>query len=132
MSLRTEDGSEPAATSASVTRSSTERRAARIATHTSRRRDRGAVVRRLLRAHAPHVGERPVHGADDVGHGDAVGGSSEAVAAVGTALAGDEPGPAQVDEDVLQELERELLCVGERLALDRAAFGRQFSMARTA
>jgi hypothetical protein len=46
-----------------------------------------------------------VDGADDVGQGDLVGGAGQPEAAVGAALAADEPGPPQLGEDGLQELD---------------------------
>ena len=63
-------------------------------------------------------GERPLDGADDVGDRDLVRRTGQPVAAVRPALAGTMPALAQVGEDVLQELQRDVLRRGDRLALD--------------
>src|SRR6185295_3796277 len=89
-------GSSPRATSASVTDSSTARRLARTATHTSRS---GAAAPR----YSTSSERRP----------------REPVAAVGAALAADETALPQVAHDVLEELERDLLRLRDPLGLDR-------------
>ncbi len=58
----------------------------------------GPVVVGGLGPEAAHLGERTVEGTDDVGDGDGVGVSGQAVAALGASLAGDDPGAAEVGQ----------------------------------
>ena len=74
---------------------------------------------------AADAGERAVDRADHVGERDLVGGPGEPVAAVGAAPALDDPGVAQLEQDVLQEAQRDRLAGGQPLALHRGvALGR--------
>ena len=66
----------------------------------------GAEVLDVLGRLAADAGQRALDGADDVGEGDLLGRLGEPVAAVGAALGADEPGVAEVGEDVLEELVR--------------------------
>src|SRR4051812_34234621 len=79
----------------------------------------GAVVDDVLGALAAHRRERSLDRADDVGDRDLARRPVEPVAALGAALAADETGVAHVAEDVLEELQRDALRLGERLALRR-------------
>ena len=107
--------------SATVTCSSTARRLARTASQTSRQRHGRTVVGQAVRPGAPDVGQRALDGPDDVGDRDLVRGLREAVAAVDPPLGGDQAGPLQLVEDVLQEALRDRLRAGEALAPHRAA-----------
>ena len=75
---RDASGSSPAATSASVTSSSTARMFARSATKTSRSAVAAPCVLELLGPDAAHVRERPLDRADDVGEGDLARAASRA------------------------------------------------------
>ena len=110
-------GSLPLARSASVTCSSTDRRLARSATHTSGRCSAAPVVVQLTRDGSLHRGQRPLDRAQHVGDRDLGRGPGELVAAVGTAAGAHDPGPAQLGEDVLEEVLRDRLAPGELLAL---------------
>ena len=68
---------------------------------------------------AADAGDRALDRADDVGEADLRRRPAEPVAAVGAALARDELGAAQLEQDVLEEVERDLLRGRELLALDR-------------
>ena len=107
--------------SATVTCSSTARRLARTASQTSRSGTAAPVVGQAVRPGAPDVGQRALDGPDDVGDRDLVRGLREAVAAVDPPLGGDQAGPLQLVEDVLQEALRDRLRAGEALAPHRAA-----------
>ena len=74
---------------------------------------------RGLRALAPNRRQRPLDRADDVREDDLVGRLRQPVAALRAAPAGDDPDVLELAEDVLEELERDLLRLGDRLALDR-------------
>jgi hypothetical protein len=82
-----------------------------------------AVLHRLGKG-AADVGQRPVHHPDDVGDGDLVGRAGQPVAALGAPLALHDAGVAQLGEDVLQELQRDALRLGDPVALDRPVAGR--------
>ena len=73
----------------------------------------GAVVAGGLGPEAPHLGQRPVERPDHLGQGDLLGRPGQAVAAVGPALAGHQPGPAEVGQDGAEEPRREALVGGE-------------------
>jgi hypothetical protein len=62
-----------------------------------------------------------VDGTDNVGQGDLGRGPGEPEAAVRPALAADQPGAAQLGQDGLDELARDILRAGELLAGDVAA-----------
>ena len=79
-------GSSPAASSASVTCSTTLRTLARTAIQISLQVLGGAEVLDVLRRLAADAGQRALDGADDVGERDLLGGLGEPVAAVGAAL----------------------------------------------
>src|SRR5262245_52730829 len=79
---------------------------------------RRPLVRDVVGPKPADVGERALDRADHLGEGDLVRRPREPVAAVGAALGAHEPGLAEVAEDVLEELERHLLRLGEALALD--------------
>ena len=83
VSLATERGRRPATMSSRLTRSSTLRRLARTATHTSWRCSAAPVVVRRLGAQAPYLGQGPVEGPHDVGHADLLGRPGQAVATLG-------------------------------------------------
>ena len=113
-----------AATSATVTCSSTARRLARTATHTSRNRSAlpWYVIssERTPRTFASGPSTARITSASVISSA----GPREPVAAVGTALAGDETRVPEVDQDVLEEVERDLLRLREPVALHRAGAGR--------
>ena len=68
-----------------------------------------AAVRKLVGPDALHRGERAFDRPQHVGHGDLVRGPGELVAAVGAAPGVDDPGPAELGEDVLEEVLRDPL-----------------------
>lgn len=70
---------------------------------------RGAGVGHVLRTLSPHLGQRALDGAEDIGKRDVSAITSEAIATTAPPLAHDEARPAKVDEQVLDELRRELL-----------------------
>ena len=107
--------------SASVVVSSTPRMLVRRSIQTSRRA--AAPSRCSATSSGPraaHGRDRPLDGADHVGDGHLGRRLREPVAALGAALARDDPAPAQLEQDVLEEVERDLLGRGEPLALERA------------
>ena len=107
--------------SASVTCSSTSRRLARERDpHLGQPLGRAAVVE-LVGTDALDRGQGPFDGPQHVGDGDVVGGPGELVAAVGAAAGADDPGPAELGEDVLEEVLRNPLRPGQELTLDRFA-----------
>ena len=116
-------GSSPEATSASVSSSSTARMFARSATQTSWSLAAGPAYSTVSGPRAAHVGERALDGADHVRELDLLGRSREPVAAVRPALALDEPAVAQLEQDVLQELEGDVLRLRDPLALRRPLAG---------
>ena len=110
-----------AATSARVTFSSTERSAARTATQTSRRRSAGPRVVKLLGRVLVDVRERALDRADHVGDRDLGRVAGEPVAAAGAAPRLDQARVLELEQDVLEELQRDALRLGQPLALDRLA-----------
>jgi hypothetical protein len=66
----------------------------------------GSLVAGCLRPEPSHLGQRAVERPDDVGHGDLLGWSGQTVAPVGSPLAPEQAGPAEVVEDALEELGR--------------------------
>ncbi len=112
-------------TSASVMLSSTTRRLARTATQTSRRRSAGPRVVEVLRRGLVDVGERALDRPDHVRDGDVLGRAGEPVAALVPRLARHQARVLELEQDVLEELQRDVLCLGELLALDRLAVGRR-------
>ena len=78
----------------------------------------------VLRALAPDAQELAVDGPDDVGQRDLRRRPRQPEAAVGPALAADEPGPPELGEDRLQELTWYLLSAGKLIGRDMAAAGR--------
>ena len=60
----------------------------------------------------------PLHRADHVRERDLLGRLGEPVAAAGAASRPHQPGVLQLEQDVLEELERDVLRLGELLALD--------------
>ena len=106
-----------------VTFSSTERRAAGPRPRRRAGARRAGVVQILGRV-LVDVGERALDRPDHVGDGDLVGLAGEPVAAAGAATAFTRPRVLQVEQDVLEELERDLLRLGQPLALDGLAVGR--------
>ena len=116
-------GSSPATRSARVTSSSTERRLARTAIQTSCRCS--ALPRYSIASGGRRldVGDRALDRADDVGDRHLVGRPGEPVAAFGAAAGADDALVLELEQDVLEELQRDVLGVGEALALDRALAG---------
>ena len=74
---------------------------------------RRALVLHVLRRAPGDRAERAVDRADHVGDGDLVGRLGERVAALGPTVAGDDPGAPQLEQDVLEELLRDPLRVGQ-------------------
>ena len=99
--------------------SSTPRTLARTATQVSRRRIVEPWYSMSSGAWPGDRAERAVDGADHVGDGDLVGRPGQRVAAVGPAVARDDPGAAQLEQDVLEELLRDALGVRQPLGRDR-------------
>ena len=83
----------------------------------------GAVVRHPAEALVADLGERSVHGPEDVGEGDLVGRAAEHEAAVGAPLAPDDAVPAELAHDVAQEVDRDVLGGGQLVRLDRPVPG---------
>jgi hypothetical protein len=79
---------------------------------------RRSVVVEVLGRLAAHRGERAVHGADHLADVDLIRAPGQPVAALGAALGAHDPGVPQVDQDVLEELQRDVLGLCEPLALD--------------
>jgi hypothetical protein len=82
-----------------------------------------AAVGDRLRRRRLDVGDRALDGANHVGDGDVVGGARKPVAALGAPPGAHDAGVLQLEQDVLEELERDVLRLGETLALDRAFIG---------
>src|SRR5436305_96774 len=80
----------------------------------------GAWVMSVLGRPAADACEWTLHSADDVGNRDVVGRLCEPEAAVSTAVRADDPRVAQLSEDVLQEVERNILSRGDALGLYRS------------
>ena len=68
-----------------------------------------ALVGELVRSHAAHSGDRPLEHADHLGDRDLLRGARKLVPALGSALAGEETAAAQLREDALEELRRDVL-----------------------
>ena len=79
---------------------------------------RAAVVE-LVGPDVTDLGERPLDGADDVRQADLGRGASQPEAALVAALAGDDAGPLQLEQDVEQELPGDVLGGRQRLRLHR-------------
>ena len=79
-----------------------------------------AAVLDRLRRRRLDVGDRALDRAHDVGDRHLVGGPGQPVAALGAAAGADDAGVLQLQQDVLEELQRDVLSIGEPLALDRA------------
>ena len=73
----------------------------------------------VLRSLAAHGRERTIECAHHIGNGDIRRLAVEPVAALGAALAGDDAGLAQLTQDSLEELDRDLLRRSDLLALDQ-------------
>ena len=122
-SSSTTSGSSPETRSARVTCSSTARRLARTAIQTSCRCS--ALPRYSIDSGGVglDVGDRPLDRADEVGDRHLVGRTGQPVAALGAAAGADDAGVLELEQDVLEELQRDVLRLGEPLALDRALAG---------
>ena len=83
-----------------------------------------AVLDRLGRGRLD-VGDRALDGADDLGDRHLVGRPGQPVAALGAAAGADDAVVLELEQDVLEELQRDVLGLGEALALDRALVGRR-------
>ncbi len=70
------------------------------------------------------MGDRPLDRADDVGDRHLLSGLGEPVATLGAAAGADDSVVLQLEEDVLEELQRDVLRVGQSLALDGLVAGR--------
>ena len=89
---------------------------------------RPIAVLEVADAGARHLEDRPLEGADRVGHGDLGGRSGQPVAAGLAAGRGHQPGPAQVADELLEVGVRQLLAprdLGEREAAVLALGARQ-------
>ena len=113
--VRTDAGIFPAATSATLMRSSTARRPARTATQTSWSFSAAPSYSSVSGRRPAHLGQRPVDSTHHVGDLDLRGRPREPVAALGPAQALNQSSPPQVGEDRLQELARQVLFAGDRL-----------------
>ena len=116
-------GSSPETRSARVTSSSTVRRLARTAIQTSCRCS--ALPRYSIASGGRRldVGDRALDGADDVGDRHLVGRPGQPVAALGAAAGADDAVVLELEQDVLEELQGDVLGLGQALALDRALVG---------
>ncbi len=74
---------------------------------------------KLVRPDAAHGGERAVERPDDIGDGDAVGGTGEQPPAIATADAADELTVAQLTQDVEEEARGHVVAFREDGAGDR-------------
>ena len=81
----------------------------------------GAAVCELVGPDALDSRERAFHRSQDLRHGDLISGSRELVATLGTAARAHDAGPAELGEDVLEEILRNVLTASQLFALDRAA-----------
>ncbi len=77
-----------------------------------------AFVLELLGPDAAHVRERALDGTNHIRERDLGGRAREPVTPFRTALARDEPGVLEFEQDLLEEAERDRLRAGERLRLD--------------
>ena len=75
----------------------------------------------ILWGSAAHVGERAFDRADDISNADLGCGSGQPVAAVMTTLAGDDAGAPRICKESLDEAKRDLLMLGDGLALQPRA-----------
>ena len=107
--------------SARVVASSTSRSATRVAIHT-RWSSAAAPSYTASSGGVPCTSaRRPLDGPDDVGDRHLGGRTRQPVAAVGAALAADDPGAPELGEDALEEPDRDPLGRGDGLALHRGA-----------
>ena len=113
-----------------MTFSSTERSAARTATQTSRSFSAAPLVVEVLGSVLVDVRERSLDGANHVGDRDLRRLAGEPVPAARAAPSLDQSGVLELEQDVLEELERDLLRLGESLTLDRLALGRSRELER--
>ena len=118
----TRSGRVPLATSATVTSSRISRSLARSAIHTSCSA-RAAPGSRAARSLPPDVRQRPVHHPDHVGEGDLRRRPGQPVAALGAPLGVHDAASAQLQQDALQELRRDLLRPGDLLGGHRTGPG---------
>jgi hypothetical protein len=84
-----------------------------------------------LRGRVLDVGERALDGPDHVGERDRLRRAGKPVAAAGAAAGADQARVLELQQDVLQELERNLLGLGELLALDGLLVGRGRQLERS-
>ena len=82
-----------------------------------------AVVLDRLRRGRLHVGDRALDGADDIGDRHLLGRPGQPVAALGAAAGADDALVLELEQDVLEELQGDVLGLGQALALDRALPG---------
>ena len=85
-----------------------------------------------FRGRVLNVGERALHGPDHVGEGDLLRLAGEPVASPGAAPGAHQARVLELEQDVLQELQRDVLGFGELLALDRLLVGRGRQLERGA
>ena len=83
-----------------------------------------AFVLDVLGGRGLHVGDRALDRADDVGDGYLVGGLGQPVAALRPAARADDAVVLHLEQDVLEELQRDVLRLGQALALDGLLAGR--------
>src|SRR6266536_5155208 len=79
---------------------------------------RDADVGRLVGPQPAHLGQWPVDGTDHLPQRDVARRPGQRVPALGTALAAHQPGPAQLPQDRLDELARQLLLADDHVDLD--------------
>ena len=72
-----------------------------------------------FRSFTPHIGQWPIEGANHIGHGDLSRVTRESVSAHRTPLAHDDAGRAQLAQDPLHELRRDLLAGRDCLTLQQ-------------
>src|SRR5204863_261777 len=88
-----------------------------IGRHALAQRLGGAAVGHLFRPRPAHVRDRALDRPDHIRDRDLLGRLGEPVATFGSALALDEPGVLQVEQDVLEEFERDVLRLRDPFAL---------------
>jgi hypothetical protein len=81
----------------------------------------GARIAGLLGGLVVDVGQRPLDRPDNVRDADLGRSAGEPVAAAGAALGLHQPRPLQLEQDLLEELQRDPLRLGEHRPLDRGA-----------
>ena len=113
-------GSSPLARSATVTCSSTDRRADRTAIHIEMNGSWPPSAVQFVRPDAADRGERAIEGADHIGDGDRVGRAGEQPAAFAAAHAAHEFGVAELAEDVEQESRGHVVAFRQDGARDRS------------